>query len=80
MKYYDSMVTTSLSSKTIQIIANLLRFPSSTFLIKVMNVGKQVGTQDCALFSIGFLTSLAHDEESSDTVLREKKYDDFPHY
>ena len=57
------MVTTSLSSKTIQIIANLLRFPSSTFLIKVMNVGKQVGTQDCALFSIAFLTSLAHGED-----------------
>ena len=63
VKYYDSMVTTSLSSKTIQIIANLLRFPSSTFLIKVMNVGKQVGTQDCALFSIAFLTSLAHGED-----------------
>ena len=28
-----------------------------------MNVGKQVGTQDCALFSIAFLTSLAHGED-----------------
>ena len=63
VEYYDLMVTTSLSSKTIQIIVNLLRFPSSNFMIKVMNVGKQVGTQDCALFSIAFLTSLAHGED-----------------
>ena len=33
-----------------------------------MNVGKQIGTQDCALFAIAYLTSLAFNEDPTEII------------
>ena len=50
MIHYNS----SVGSETINTIAPLFRFQTPTFTIKVMNVARQVGSQDCALFAIDF--------------------------
>lgn len=62
VKLYDSLYT-SIGSETITIIASLFRFLTPSFTVKVMNVGRQVGFQDCGLYAISFVTSLAYEED-----------------
>ena len=53
----------SLSSGTIKTIASLFRFQSPRFTVKVKNVARQVGSQDCALYAIAVMTSLSYNED-----------------
>ena len=62
VKLYDSLYS-SIGSETITIIASLFRFLTQSFTVKVMNVVRQVGSQDCGLYAISFITSLAHEED-----------------
>jgi hypothetical protein len=59
---YDSLYS-SISSDTIKIIAHLFQFESENFSVSMMNVHKQVGTQDCALFAIAYMTSIAYSQD-----------------
>uniref|UniRef100_A0A1X7VA30 Ubiquitin-like protease family profile domain-containing protein n=1 Tax=Amphimedon queenslandica TaxID=400682 RepID=A0A1X7VA30_AMPQE len=70
VKLYDSLYT-SIGSETITIIASLFRFPTPSFTVEVMNEGRQVGFQDCGLYAISFVTSLAYGEDP--TII---KYED----
>ena len=67
VKLYDSFYT-SLSSKTATIIAQLLRHKHLSITVQVMNVSKQIGTQDCALFAIAYLVALAFNEDPTAVV------------
>jgi hypothetical protein len=56
-------VSSSLSTEAIKIIAYLLHFEMSSFTINIMNVGRQTESQECGLYSIAYLTSIAHGED-----------------
>lgn len=61
-KLYDSL-NGSIGFQTIDIIASLFRFETPTFNIKLMNVVRQLGTQECALYAIAYMTSITLGEE-----------------
>ena len=58
IRLYDSAYT-SLSEDTITVIAQLIRYSGKAFNIKIMNVAKQTGSVDCALYSIAMLVYLS---------------------
>jgi hypothetical protein len=41
-----------------------------------MNVARQVGSQDCAVFAIAFMTSLAYDEDATTVKFKQEKMRD----
>ena len=59
VRLYNPLYT-SLSSETKTIIAQLMCTEKPSVAVHIMNVSKQAGTQDCGLFAIAFMTSLAY--------------------
>ena len=55
---YDSLYT-SISKDTFEVIAQLVRCKDKTISVNVMNVAKQSGSTDCALFALASVTCLA---------------------
>ena len=53
VKYYDSMYP-SVSSKTMQLIANLVFTPASELEVRIMDVGQQSNGSDCGVLAIAF--------------------------
>ena len=58
IRLYDSAYS-SLSEDTFAVIAQLIRFSGKSFDIKIMNIAKQSGSVDCALYSMAILHHLA---------------------
>ena len=67
IRLYDSAYT-SLSEDTITVIAQLIRYSGKAFNIKIMNVAKQTGSVDCALYSIAMLVDLALGTDPTELV------------
>ena len=63
IKLYDSLCNSTIGSETINIIASLFRFKTQSFTVKVMDIARQVGLQDCGLYAIAFMISLSHKED-----------------
>ena len=55
---YDSAYT-SVTTDTLDMIAQLLRSKDHCIQIQIMNVAKQTGTTDCGLYAIAIITCLA---------------------
>ena len=55
---YDSAYST-VTLDTVDVISKLIHCTESTITIHIMNVSKQAGTMDCALFAMATVTSLA---------------------
>ena len=55
---YDSAYST-VTMDTVDVISKLIHCMESIITIHVMNVSKQVGATDCALFAMATVTSLA---------------------
>ena len=64
---YDSAYM-SLSEDTFTVIAQLIRFSGKSFSIKVMNVAKQSGSVDCALYSMATALNLALGNDPTEVV------------
>ena len=64
---YDSLYT-SVSTDTAVIIAQLIQSTKPSITVHVMNVARQTGSQDCALFAIAYMTSLAHGKDPTVVV------------
>ena len=62
VQLYDFIYSTTLSKNTRKVIAQLLHLPSDIkfITVEIMNIAKQVGSRDCALFAIAVIVSLAH--------------------
>ena len=58
MRLYDSAYTSS-SEETLHIIAQLVRCKEREITVQMMNVAKQCGTTDCALYVAAIITCLA---------------------
>ena len=67
---YDSSYT-SLSEDTQMIIAKLLCCKEEAIIVQIMNVSKQTGSTDCALFAMANLTHLALGEDPTMVVLNQ---------
>ena len=63
--FYDSAYR-SVSSETLDVITQLLNTERKSFTVKVMNVSKQTGSVDCALYAMATITCLAmHDDPTT---------------
>ena len=70
VRLYDPLYS-SLSNDTETIVAQLLRTEKSSVSVHIMNVSKQAGSQDCGLFAIAFMTSLAYGNNPIREVYRQ---------
>ena len=61
LRIYDSSYT-HLSFGTTKTIAKLMHSDKQVITVHIMNVGKQRGSQDCGLYTIAFMTSLAYEK------------------
>lgn len=66
---YDSS-NTYISEK---IIAQLMRSNEKVLNVHMINVAKQSGSQDCGLYALAFLTSIAHSNNPSLEVYRQEE-------
>ena len=64
---YDSAYT-SVSEDTMATIAQLIRFRGNSFNIKIMNVAKQSGSVDCALYAMAIVLDLASGTDPTEVV------------
>ena len=68
IQLYDSLFT-SASDETLQLIAQLVKTKNNSIDINVMNIQKQAGTVDCAIYAIATVTAtfllLGHDPTST---------------
>ena len=64
---YDSAYT-SLSADTLDTLAQLLRTDHSSIMVKIMNVSKQSGSVDCALYAMATLAHLAFGKDPTAVV------------
>ena len=60
IRLYDSSYS-SCSADTLEVVAQLVRSNNPSIEVHVMNVAKQSGSSDCALFAMGTITCLALD-------------------
>ena len=65
---YDSAYS-SASTDKIEVVAQLVRSTKRFIEIQVMNVAKQSGSVDCALFAMATITCLALDTDPLSVVL-----------
>ena len=75
VKLYDSL-SGSIGFQTIDTVASLFRFDAPMFSINSMNVVRQTGTKDCALYAIAYLMSLAHGEEPATYTYKQEEMRD----
>lgn len=66
----------SIGFQTIDTVASLFRFDAPMFSINSMNVVRQTGTKDCALYAIAYLMSLAHGEEPATYTYKQEEMRD----
>ena len=66
---YDSAYT-SIVGNCKHIIAQLLNTDGDSFLVNIMDIGKQVGAADCGLYAIATLTCLAHGKDPCNIVFK----------
>jgi len=69
---YDSL-STKVSDNAAQISGQLVHTKNSQFTVKIPNVMKQSGKYDCGLFSIAYITHLAHGLDSSLFVFNQEQ-------
>ena len=69
---YDSSYT-SLSTDTFNTIAQLLRCKESEIKIHIMNISKQTGSTDCALFALAIINLLALGGKPSCVVFNQQE-------
>ena len=67
---YDSSYT-SISTDTQNVIATLLCSSADAITAHIMNVSKQTGSTDCALFAMAYLTHLALGEDPTTVIFRQ---------
>ena len=67
VKLYDSIYS-SVSENTAKAIAYLLHYQGKAIKVKVMNVKRQIGAQDCGLFALAFLTTICNGEDPTTEV------------
>jgi len=56
------------SADALDILAQLLRTEHRSFTVKIMNMSKQSGSVDCALYAMATLTHLAHGKDPTTVV------------
>ena len=71
VRIYDSAYT-SVSEDTFAIIAQLARFTGKSFDVKVMNVAKQSGSVDCALYSMATMLTLVLGDDPTELVYNQQ--------
>ena len=69
---YDSAYT-STSKDTVHVIAQLVRTKNHTITVNLMNVAKQTGTVDCALYAMAIITCFALDIDPVTVVFRQEE-------
>ena len=57
-----------MSVDTLDILAQLLCTEQGSFTAKIMNMSKQSGSVDCALYAMATLTHLAHGKDPTTIV------------
>ena len=72
IQLYDSLFT-SASDETLQLIAQLVKTKNNSIDINVMNIQKQAGTVDCAIYAIATATSLLLCHDPTSVVLNQKE-------
>ena len=65
--FYDSAYSSVLADR-LDILAQLLRTEQSSFTIKIMNVSKQSGSVDCALYTMATLAHLAFGKDPTTAI------------
>ena len=69
---YDSAYS-STSTDALQVIAQLVRSKNRSIQIQVMNIAKQTGATDCALYAMAMITCLALDIDPVNIVLNQEE-------
>ena len=69
---YDSLFS-SASTETLELLAQLVKTRESFLSINIMNIHKQTGTSDCALFAIAAVTCLLFDGDPTTVVFDQKE-------
>lgn len=69
---YDSLFT-SISEKTLELIARLVKTKEKSFNVSVMNVNKQTGSVDCGLYAIAAVTCMLFNEDPTGFVFDQKE-------
>ena len=72
IQLYDSLFT-SASDETVQLIAQLVKTKNNSIDINAMNIQKQAGTVDCAIYAIATATSLLLGHDPTSVVLNQKE-------
>jgi len=68
---YDSMFT-SASTKTLQIVAQILQTKQPHFSVNYLNVSRQAGTTDCGLYTIAAVTCILQGEDPTKVAFDQK--------
>ena len=69
---YDSLFS-SASTETLELLAQLVKTRERFLSVNIMNVCKQTGTSDCALFAIAAVTCLLFDGDPTTVVFDQKE-------
>ena len=69
---YDSLFT-SANDETLQLIAQLVKTKSSSLDVNIMNIQKQTGTVDCAIYAIATVTSILLGQDPTSVVFNQKE-------
>ena len=77
IRVYDSAYT-SVSEETMATVAQLIRYTGNSFDVKIMNVAKQSGSVDCALYSMATVLTLASGGDPTQVVYNQP--DMRPHF
>ena len=70
--FYDSLFT-SVSDETLELIAKLVKTKKRLIEINIMNVQKQSGTVDCAVYAMATVTCILLGEDPTSVVFNQKE-------